>query len=216
MPMIKYRLTFYKNGRARFIGHLDLVSAFRHAVQRARLPVKYSEGFNPHMELGVASPLPLGMDGGREYADIALTEDRDVYEALKNSFPAGTGIGFTEAVRLPDSAKSTASLIRRAEYSVYLQKNAETETQIIKNISELLSKEHINIEKKSKSGEIKTVDIRPGVFHLSAEDARVRMELALGDDHSVKPETIINLLAPNYACEIRYVREKLILLTELD
>ena len=45
-PAQRLRLTFSKDGPARFISHLDLARALERALNRAALPVAYTQGFN--------------------------------------------------------------------------------------------------------------------------------------------------------------------------
>ena len=51
------RLLFTKTGRARYISHLDLMRTFQRAFARARIPIKHTEGFNPHPFVSIALPL---------------------------------------------------------------------------------------------------------------------------------------------------------------
>ena len=45
----------------RYVGHLDLMRFFQKAVKRSNLPIRYSEGFNPHQIMSFASPLGVGL-----------------------------------------------------------------------------------------------------------------------------------------------------------
>ena len=46
--MDKLRMKFSKTGRAVYISHLDLMRTITRAFMRSEIPLKYSEGFNPH------------------------------------------------------------------------------------------------------------------------------------------------------------------------
>jgi len=63
---MKKQLIFTKNGRLRFVGHLDLMRTLQRAMTRAEIPLSYSQGFNPHAQLSFAAPLALGWGGERE------------------------------------------------------------------------------------------------------------------------------------------------------
>ena len=45
------------------------------AFHKAKLPLWYTEGFNPHVFLTFAAPLSLGFEGRHESMDIRLIED---------------------------------------------------------------------------------------------------------------------------------------------
>ena len=50
---------FEKGEKLRFIGHLDLMRTMQRALRRSHLPIKYSNGFNPHIRLSFAAPLSV-------------------------------------------------------------------------------------------------------------------------------------------------------------
>ena len=75
--MTDFRITFSKKGPLVFISHLDLAHTFVRAFNRARLPLRYSEGFNPHPKLVFALPLSVGMAGENEMCDVGLKSDMD-------------------------------------------------------------------------------------------------------------------------------------------
>lgn len=70
--MFETRLEFSKLGRARFLSHLDTMRVFQRALTRANIPVMYSQGFNPHMKMSIAFPLPLGVESLCEIIDLRL------------------------------------------------------------------------------------------------------------------------------------------------
>ncbi|MCL2747916.1 MAG: TIGR03936 family radical SAM-associated protein [Oscillospiraceae bacterium] len=70
--MFKVRLRYEKTSHARYISHLDLIRTMQRAFARARLPLAYSEGFNPHPYLSIARPLPVGVSSVCELLDFGL------------------------------------------------------------------------------------------------------------------------------------------------
>ena len=56
---------FEKGEKLRFIGHLDLMRTMQRALRRSHLPIKYSNGFNPHIRLSFAAPGGKGSRRGR-------------------------------------------------------------------------------------------------------------------------------------------------------
>ena len=87
--MSTHRIKFAKRGSLIFVSHLDFAHSFTRALKRAELPLKYSEGFNPHPKQVFALPLSVGMVGENELCDITLTEDfshEEVKARLENAF----------------------------------------------------------------------------------------------------------------------------------
>jgi radical SAM-linked protein len=104
--MIRTRITFAKTPAMRYTGHLDLHRAWERTFRRAGLPLAYSEGFNPHPRLNLASALPLGFTGAGEVIDAWLEQDLplpDIQAALQRALPPGLQVTQIEMVdlRLP-------------------------------------------------------------------------------------------------------------------
>ncbi|MCL2456261.1 MAG: TIGR03936 family radical SAM-associated protein, partial [Defluviitaleaceae bacterium] len=81
--MQKIRLKFSKTKTLRFIGHLDFLRVFQQTIRRAGLPAAFSQGFNPHLMISFALPLPLGMESLNDYADITLESEASFDDIVK-------------------------------------------------------------------------------------------------------------------------------------
>jgi radical SAM-linked protein len=75
MAIVNIRLAYHKTGRARFLSHLDTMRVFQQALTRAKLPLRYTEGFNPHIVLSIALPLGVGVESVAERLDFGVTEN---------------------------------------------------------------------------------------------------------------------------------------------
>ncbi|MBY0449083.1 MAG: TIGR03936 family radical SAM-associated protein [Cyanobacteria bacterium] len=73
-PVVVLRLIVEKRGRLRFISHLDWLRMLHRVVSRAKLPVAYSQGFNPKPKIGFSPALSMLMESSGELVDIELTE----------------------------------------------------------------------------------------------------------------------------------------------
>ena len=79
----------------RFISHLDLMRLFMRALRRADLPIKMTEGFNPHPKLSIKRALKLGVESDNEEAVIVLKElisPEEFKERLQKQLPQGIQI----------------------------------------------------------------------------------------------------------------------------
>ncbi len=56
MPQ-RLRITYRKDGPAKYVAHLDLMRTWERAIRRATLPLAYSQGFSPHARIAMAAPL---------------------------------------------------------------------------------------------------------------------------------------------------------------
>lgn len=90
--MRKLRLEITKGEATRYISHLDYARAVERALRRAKLPMAYSEGFNPHMKMAFASALSLGVTSDAEYLDVEVNTNisaADFGAALAAQLPEG-------------------------------------------------------------------------------------------------------------------------------
>jgi len=188
----KIRLCFSKSGKLRFIGHLDFLRAFQQTIRRAGLPAAFSQGFNPHLLISFALPLPLGMESLNDYADLTLENDIAPDEIIKKlNAAAPGGLTIKSAYIAEDKA---ASIVTAADYSVKTCANAADELH--KNIQEILQSDTIIIPKKTKKG-IKDTDIRPDILAIelrTGEFLEIFMRLSAGSARFLNPMTVAGLL----------------------
>ena len=74
---MKLRLQITKDKDIRFISHLEYIRTIERAIRRAKIPVAYSEGFNPHMKFSLASALGVGVVSEAEFVEMELAEPRN-------------------------------------------------------------------------------------------------------------------------------------------
>jgi radical SAM-linked protein len=61
-------------GDLRFLSHRDCARVIERAAARARLPLAYTRGFNPHPILSLPCPRPVGVASRDDLAVLELTE----------------------------------------------------------------------------------------------------------------------------------------------
>ena len=196
------RLTFAKEGRARYISHLDLMRTMQRAIKRAKVPIWYTQGFNPHMYLMFPLALPLGTDSRTESMDIALTEDIP-FDKLLSQLNAAMpeGLYFLDAARPVrkhtdiSSAEYVIEALFPADFPALDQWNSFTGRDVI------------NVEKrvKPKKGRhksepsVKLVDIKPHITVLSAEQQdntlRLCMRLPAGTEFNLNTGVVMDAFA---------------------
>ena len=109
--MTRLRLAYSETGLIRFISHRDLLRLFFRAFSRARIPVEYSTGFNPHPRVTFCPPLKVGMEGENELLDLRLNSPADpslVRDRLNRELPEGLRVKRVSPVpgNLPSLGKS--------------------------------------------------------------------------------------------------------------
>ena len=160
MVYTKLRVKFERIGTLRFISHLDLCRAIRTVFRRAKLPIRYSEGFNPHPRMTFTLPLPLGAESECEYMDIFLPEGYDLSTVCSDmNAVSPAGLTFLEAY-LPESSLSDVAY---SKYELHLfGVTAERARELLDNPPAL--------KKKNKKGVEKVVEIAPMIHDGVAEE----------------------------------------------
>ncbi|MDD5131385.1 MAG: TIGR03960 family B12-binding radical SAM protein [bacterium] len=120
-PMQKIRVKFSKKGEAKYISHLELMVMFNRALRRARIPMAYSQGFNPHPKMSFGPPLAVGFESEAELVDIELTIYSELSTMIKNlSREMPPGIDLMEGQEVPLVTKSLSASIIGADYVIVI------------------------------------------------------------------------------------------------
>lgn len=194
--MTDFRITFSKTGPLVFISHLDLAHTFVRAFNRASLPLRYSEGFNPHPKLVFALPLSVGMAGENEMCDVGLKVDMD-----KDEFEAKIRAVMPPHITIKSVCEASGKFknVKSAEYLYTLPDTVD----ILDKIKSFLAKDDITVTKKTKSGE-KEINIKPQIFAFHAAEISGSTQLVLTVDASsegyLNPEYIIKAMADANIC----------------
>ena len=214
---MKIRARFIKYGLMRYVGHLDLMRYFQKAIMRAKLPVRYSEGFSPHMLLSFATALGVGITSGGEYMETELTCDMDVADIMERlNAEMAEGIRIVSVHILPDNAKNAMASLSAASYEV-ADMTDDFGAFTVDELSDILkdftaSGRTIEITKKTKKGE-KVMDIAPFIYELKAlpfgessyskepflrEEVKgkpvMRMLVSAGSTENIRPEYVIRAI----------------------
>lgn len=188
----EYRLVFAKEGRARFISHLDLLRTFQRVFKRAKIPLWYTQGFNPHAYLMFPLALSLGIDSSVELLDIALTEQLP-FEQLRDR----VNEKMPEGLRIVSAGEPVMkhTEITAAEYIIRLGCTCPADNAKDK-FESFLAQDKIEIEKRSKKKGINLVDIKQHITLISVgcEDGVLVMELKLpaGQEFNLNTNVVID------------------------
>ena len=190
---INLRVKFKKIGNLQYISHLDLVRTMNKIIVRAKLPLWYTEGFNPKPKMVFAAPLSTGTESVCEYMDLRLTEkmDTELAKKLLNE-------NMTEEMQVLDAYYPTSKLTELKWLSYTMLLTGENLTaELAEKCDSALAAEEIKILKKTKSGEA-VVDIKPMIKSASAafDSGKIRISCLLSADSQsfLNPEYIIKYL----------------------
>ena len=193
----RLRLTFGKNGPARYIGHLDLARTWERSLNRARIPIAYTQGFNRRPRLSFAAALPLGYTSEYELADIWLAEEMEPLAALDQMMQRmAPGIEITAVEQVPIKSPSLQSITTSARYVVTPLAKQE-KADMVHRVEQLLMEQSLFRERKR--GKVKRYDLRPLIIELAADvdqhsDAILTMTLLLMSGKSGRPDEVLAAL----------------------
>lgn len=195
------RFKFRKVGNLQFISHLDLQKAMAKVLVRAKTPLWYTKGFNPHAKLIFALPLSVGAQSECEYLDVRVERAIPPLELMEH-----INHELTDELRFLDAYYPETKLedIYWAEYEFEIR-TAGADEDLAKKVEELLCGEQVIILKKAKDKYknifFKEVDIAPHIREVSVtlDDGIVKisakLSASINQTHPhINPENIISML----------------------
>jgi radical SAM-linked protein len=198
---ITVRIKFCKVGNLQFISHLDLQKAMAKVLVRAKAPLWYSKGFNPHPKLIFALPLSVGAQSECEYLDVRIERAIPPEELMEH-----INYELTEELRFLDAYYAETKLedIYWAEYDFEIMTEGASE-ELARKALELLTGEQVIILKKAKDKYkkifFKEVDIAPWVrdvnvrFENGLIKINAKLSASINQTHPhINPENIITML----------------------
>jgi radical SAM-linked protein len=160
-PVQRLRVRYAKRGRLRFTSHRDFSRAFERAVFRARIPMAYSSGFNPHPRISYAGAAPTGSASEAEYLELALAEvvvPADVHALLDEALPPGLDV--LEVVESPGG--SLSDLLEGSRWRIDLAADRDATTDAV---AQFLAADEALVERMTKKG-MREFDARGAVVSL--------------------------------------------------
>ena len=196
-PVQRLRLTFSKDGPARFISHLDLARALERTLNRAALPVAYTQGFNRRPRLSLAAALPLGYTSAAEVADVWLTEPVEP-EAFRERLMTrmAPGIAILAVVEAPLTAPSLQQQLAESVYEVGLP--AEVSADALRQaVAELLAADTLVRQRhRPKDNRSQSFDLRPLILDLAVDERQddglwLRLRLVQSATQMGRPDDVL-------------------------
>ena len=176
----------------KYISHLDFLRTINRVFARADLPIKFSNGFNPHPVMTIGLPLSVGTTSVCDVLDVDLTRDMDIdelTERINKNCPSGIRV---TAAKRAENLKPLFN-IDSAIYTARFDADGDP------GIADFAAAEAVMIEKKSKRG-MKEVNIKDFIRSLGVSDGGDReygalMHINAGNFSNLKPELVLTALS---------------------
>jgi radical SAM family uncharacterized protein/radical SAM-linked protein len=114
----RYRFVFSKSGDARWLSHRQTMDALERMIRAADLPVRYTEGFNPHIRLSMGPALPVGYEGLAETFDVDCTAPLHTKHLDRANELLPDGVEILDARPLLSGAPKLGRLVAAACYRI--------------------------------------------------------------------------------------------------
>ncbi len=194
-PYITLRVKFKKLGSLQYISHLDLVRTMHKILVRSKLPLWYTEGFNPKPKMIFAAPLSIGTESVCEFMDVRLIDDIPADEAM-----ARLNSNMTDEMQVLEAYYTEDKLtdLKWLAYSMDVKTDGAS-AELAERCEAALHADEVVIAKKAKPREdAKTVNIRPLIkeAEVSFADGMLHIDAVLSADASsfLNPEYVIKAL----------------------
>jgi radical SAM-linked protein len=159
------RVWFSTDDTVKYVGHLDMHRTWERAIRRARLPLAYTQGFNPQARLQFAAALPVGFTGQAEVADVYLNEEllpEEFRQRLAVALPPG--IRPVKAQPVGRELPSLQSQVNGAHYRVEVETD-DDEASFSERLAGFLARTEAWRERR-KGKDVSRYDLRPLIQDL--------------------------------------------------
>ena len=185
------RFKFKKQGSLQYISHLDLVRTMNKVIVRAKLPLWYTEGFNPKPKMIFAAPLSIGTESVCEFMDIRMNEYVDPSEAM-----ARINANMTSEMQIVEAyyPETKFTDLKWMSYRIVVNTVGVCD-EIVSRINDILSADRVEVQKKNSDA---IIDIRSLIRSADAvkDGERIVINAVLSADPSafLNPEYLIKAL----------------------
>ncbi len=184
-------LRYAVEGDIRFISHHDSLRLFERALGRAKVPVRYSQGFNPRPRLRITLPRPVGIASLDELLVLELTsptEPGEILSRLSEQLPAGITL---------ISAETLAERDRRLPYEACysLQLEPMLSEPVAKRAAAFMSKDRVEVDRLIYRGRRhKLINVRQYVVALGVAENCLKWGQSITTTGTARADEVLTAL----------------------
>jgi radical SAM-linked protein len=194
--VVRFRI----GGALRFLSHAETLRVFQRACTRAGIPVKYSQGFNPHPRLSLPLPRSVGVESDDELLVVRLEselqgpEDVDaarIRQSLQGVLPEGIDV---VAVELAESGSFHARSVDYV-FQVRPERAAELAGKLGERVQVVLASGSWIVSRKLPGDrKVRRIDVRPFLEAIQPVEQGVRVRCNVTAAGSIRIEEVLQLL----------------------
>ncbi len=191
-------------GWSRFLSHAETLRVFQRACARADLPVKFSQGFNPHPRMSLPLPRPVGVEAEDECLTARLFDERgwnpeaaaEIQSRLAAQLPEGFDLKSVILIRAnasvqPESAQYVLPLTPEAarRKGDAVRTRAEAFLALDKALMERAPSDEAGDRRRGRQ-----VDVRPFVKNIQYEGSDIVVAYGVSNAGTIRVEEVLRLL----------------------
>lgn len=183
-------LKYDKKGALAYVSHIDLLRHMERTLRRADLPVRYSQGFNPHMLVNLGITLPLGVASLCEYVTVDVDCTPEVFlERYNGACPEGlVGSACWQVEKNPN----LAGVVVAADYR--FEGDLGDRAPLV---GALAGRAQYEIDYPTKKDAEARKDVAPLLYALKADPCGVDVCMAAGNI-TVRPQLLADAIAAEF------------------
>lgn len=197
-PDVRHRwvFAFQVDGDLRFVSHHDMLRLFRRALARAEVPVRFTQGFNPHPRMSLPLPRPVGMASETEVLMIETECDADPDDMLgRLQRHTPPDLQMVSARRLALRERVEPEFVRYRFCPEQMPRSSDLSNDLKTKVRLVLDAETIEVERTKPGNEAKRViDIRPYIENISVVDDAVEFTLRVTQSGTARPSEVVGAL----------------------
>ena len=183
----KISVFYSKLNQAKYFGHLELVNIFLRALKRAKIPVKFSQGFHPKPKIAFDDPLPIGIESQQERFELMVADTifpEALPQRLNPHLPAGLDIlSCRPAQSIPSEIESKAMT-----YLVTLKESSFAKQKL----AAFIHSSDAIVLLSNRKGKLKKINLKDMVIDIDLLDSRrLQMTLSSTPGKTVRPAQIL-------------------------
>ena len=191
-------LKYSKKDAAIFVSHIDLLKQFIRIINRADIDVEYSHGFHPHMQMYLATPLPVGVSSDVEYVTL-YSNEKSIIEKLNNA--SIKGLVFTKEYIVKENPNLTAK-ITKASYEIPCDLTDEE----VSKVKDFFNKDSIKIE-VLRIGEMVEIEVKHLIYDYKVSNKLITCLIACGNPN-LRVDCLIKKINEEVGSSIRITSSK--------
>lgn len=183
-----------KSGDVSYVSHKDILRVLQRGLKRAKVDVKYSQGYVPHMLTYTSTPVPLGVQSVAEYFAVECSGiDKDELLRRYNvSMP--TGMRALKSF-YRDKNPNLAAIAVASDY-------VATSCEVLpKAIEDIKARQSVIIT-SMKKGEAVSKEIAHLIYRIQVQGDKLFMRLASGNTN-LRADDFVGYINAEYGTSIK-------------